>query len=477
MSYRIYTTGNMVAVYDTTNADRQSIEKFSKGELWYEYDPTASPILYRLHYGNPERAIFFEEKGVQYTEIQDSQGNGFASDALLQEYLDQILGKGTNYVSRDNSTTTLLTGSNAFTGVWEDVSNYDSVIVAVKTDQDGSYQVQFSPDSTNIDSSLTRYYRTSQIEPPHRFTITRRFCRVVYTNGGTDQTYLRLQTTFGTKSDLNIPVDSTMSQDYDAISVRGTDYTTEVALGRRQGASTWNKFGYNEDVDTAAPEVVASFGGAFNQRLTNAETLDIVSTSANDTNTAGTGVRQLVIFGVGGTAAGDRNDITEVIALNGTGTVTTTNLFWGVNRMTIFTSGTADSNVGTITATASTSGNTMAEMPATQGTTQQCIFYVPENYQFLATWMYLNVIKSSGGGSPDVDFKAYVYSEVVTAEFEVYRDSIDVSGGSPLNIQLTPGEPFIIGEKSIFWIEAETSSNNTSVRGRFSGKLIRDADA
>lgn len=246
------------------------------------------------------------------------------------------------------------------------------------------------------------------------------------------------------------------------------DYTTEVALGNKAGAATWNKFFYNEDVDTAAPEVIAAFGGAFNQKLAAGETLDIVSSSANDTNSSGTGVRQAVIFGV------DENWdlVTEVIALNGTSTVTTSNSFLGVNRMTIFTSGSSNSNEGLITATATTSGNTMATMPAGEGTTQQCLFYVPRNYQFLATWLYLNVIKSSGGGNPVVTFKGYVYSNVVDSEFEIFRDGVD--SGAEQHLQLMPAEPFVIGEKSILWFEAETNANNTSVRGRFSGKLIAD---
>lgn len=378
------------------------------------------------------------------------------------------------FISTSNSSTTALADTEVFTGEWEDIGTLNSVVVAVKTDQNGTFSVQFSPDGTNVDSTLTRYYRTSQIEAPHRFTITRRYCRVVFTNNsGSAQTYFRLQTTYGEKSDLNAPTDSTLAQDFDAISVRPTDFTTEVGLGRRQGCTTWNKFGYNEDVDTAAAEVIAEFGGAFNQQLIPGETLDIVSSSTSDA-AAGTGVQNVVIFGV------DENwdTVTEVVAMNGTTTVTTTNSFVGVNRMTIFTSGSSDSNVGRITATASTSGNTMASMPAGQGTTQQCIFYVPRNHQFLATWLYLQVIKSSGGGgNPEVQFRGYVYSNVVDSTFEIYRDSIDLSGNNGDRIELNPGEPFIVGEKSILWFEASTTSNNTSVRGRFSGKLIRDPDS
>ena len=73
----------------------------------------------------------------------------------------------TGVVSTANSTTTLLTDTSTFTGAWEDVSAYDSVIVAVKTDQNGIFTVQLSPDGSNQDSTLTRYYRATQIEARH----------------------------------------------------------------------------------------------------------------------------------------------------------------------------------------------------------------------------------------------------------------------------------------------------------------------
>lgn len=251
------------------------------------------------------------------------------------------------------------------------------------------------------------------------------------------------------------------------------DHSKEVALGNVAGYQTWNKFGYNEDIDIGTAEVIAEFGGAFNQRLDNAEILNIVSDNIAD-DVGGTGVTQLVIFGVGGTTADSRELITDVVQLDGTSTVNSNLRFWGINRMTIFTSGSNNSNVGTITATAGTSGNTMASMPAGEGTTQQLIFYVPEDYQYLATWLYLSVIKSSGGGSPEVTFKGKVYSEVVDSEFEVYRDSIDLAGSNGDRVDITPSEPFTIGEKSILWFEAASSTNNTATRGRFSGELVKN---
>lgn len=371
-------------------------------------------------------------------------------------------------VSTSNSSTTVLSSGTTFTGDWEKCSEFSTLVVAVKTDADGVYTIQFSPDGTNADSTLTRYYRTSQIEPPHRFTVTRKYFRVTFTNNGT-QTYFRLQTTLGNHKDLNIPLDSTISQDYDSISVRPTDYTTEVALGRRQGATTWNKFGYNTDVDIGT-EVVAAFGGTFQYSKTG-QTISIVSDSTSDTNTAGAGARQLIIYGV------DANwdAVTEVVALNGTTPVVTSSLWIGINRIAIYTSGSNNVNVGTITITGSASGYTMTTMPAGGGVSQQLIFYVPKDTQFLATWMRLVGIKSSGGGSPVITFKAYVYSNVVDSYFEVYNESLDTSVQQYLDVK--PSEPFIIGEKSIFWVTATVVVNNVSVSGRFSGKTIKDVDA
>lgn len=475
MSFKVYTKGNYFYIID--NDDNR------------EYNALSKDVL--ITRGTTVQDDFFIEnvdnwRGVEnpldISVIQDISGDAYSVASFITFYESNtgILSStsaadaGSNLVSTDNSSITLLTNGSVFTGEWEDVSDYNSVVVAAKTDQNGYYSVQFSPDGVNQDSTLTRYYRTDQIEAPHRFTITRSYCRVVFTNdSGSDQTYLRLQTTFGTKSDLNAPLDSTLSQDFDAIAVRGSDYHSEVALGLRQGVTTWNKFGYNEDIDDGNEEIIASWGGDL-QFLTVGETIDIVSTSTSD-DLVGVGCQKIVITGV------DENwdEQVEVVEMDGTTTVTTVTEWIGINRISIFKAGTSLKNVGTINITANTSGYTMAQMPlsTTQAAsvTQQCLFYVPVGYKFLAEWLHFNTIKiSGGGGSPEVTFKAYVYSDVSTAIYEVFRDALDVADNNTLTI--APPVPFTIDEKSILWLVAESDTNNTAVRGRFSGELHRNKD-
>lgn len=376
---------------------------------------------------------------------------------------------GRNKISTLNSSSTLLTSGTAFTGTGEDVSQYDSVVVAVKTDQDGTYTVQFSNDGTNWDSTLTRYYRTAQIEPPHRFTITRKYCRVVFTNtSASDQTYLRLQTTFGEKEQLNIPTDATMSQDYDATATRPTDYKYEVALGRRQGATTWNKFGYNGDIDIGT-ETLWSVGGTFT-RISTARTLSVVSTDTNDTS-GGTGANSVVIYGV------DANwkSQTVVVTMNGTTPVVTTETWMGVNRMAIYVAGSGLANAGTITATATTEATVQAQIEVGVGTTQSCIFFVPADHNALMDWLYITLTKNAGGTQPVITTKCWVTSLVSNAKYEVFRDYLD--GAVERHTELRPSQPFVVGEKSIVEFQTTTDQNNTEVSLRFSLILVRDVDA
>ena len=373
-----------------------------------------------------------------------------------------------SYYSTVNTTTTALDNGENFTAEWEDTEGFDSIIVAVKTDQHGYYIVEFSPDGVNTDSSLTRYYKTTQIEPPHRFTITRQYVRVRYYNdSGSNQTYIRLTCKIGGAQSLNIPVDATMSQDYDAIATRPTDWGAEVALGRRQGSNLWNKFGYNLDLDVGT-EVLAAFGGTFTP-LAAASALRFVSSSTADDD-GSTGVNSVIVYGI------DANwdEQIEVVTMNGTTNVDTTSTWLGINRVAIYLAGSGQTNAGTITVTAVTGGATQATMPVGEGVTQQCIFFVPRNHQFLADWLYVNTVKQSAQ-DPVVIARAWVYSAINNAKQQVAQVKIDTAVAN--SEQLTPKHPFPIGEKSCFWLEVTSDKVDTLVSGRFSGILVRDVDA
>ena len=374
-------------------------------------------------------------------------------------------------VSSSNSSIISLDDTEVFTGEWIDVSSFGTITVAVKTDQDGTFSVQFSPDGTNVDSTLTRYYRTNQIEVPHNFTITRRYARVVFTNNsGSNQTFFRLQTLLGNRPALNAPSDSTLSQDFDATAVRPTEFKYEVAEGLRQGYETWNKWGYNSDIDSG-PETIWTSGGLFVE-LSSAETLDVVSTSTDDDGSpAGTGTNSIIIYGIDASYLPK----TEVVTLNGTTAVTTTNTWLGVNRVATYLAGSGGVNAGDINIDATTAGTRQAQIPSGEGSTQQAFSFVPANHQILMDWLFLNAVKTGGGGNPLVTIKCWVTSLVSGSRYEVFRTNLDTQRGD--HQELRPMQPFIIGEKSLVEFEATTDTVNTSVSLRYSYIQVRDKDA
>jgi len=364
--------------------------------------------------------------------------------------------------STGNSSTTPLTNGSTFTGTGE-LNVSTDVMLYVYADQNGVLYAEFSQDGTNWDTSLSFQYRTDRINPPHILVKGYRYYRTRFTNdSGSDQTEFRLSTYYGSFQKLTAPINGTLAENYDAITTTPTDYRSEIAMGKRQGRSLWNKFGYNADVDTGGQEIVASFGGTFNI-MTTADTLNVVSASANDTS-AGTGARTILITGI------DENFLsqTETVTMNGATPVTTSNQWLGVNRVIVLSSGSSNSNEGIITIT-DTSGTvgTQADVAAGGSVTQQAIFHTQINHQLLTEWLFVNVRKLSGGGSPRVTIRGYSYSRVTDTTYEIFDYDIDTAVENSL--ELSPKSPFVVGGREVFYFTAETDTNNTSVRLRFSG--------
>lgn len=241
----------------------------------------------------------------------------------------------------------------------------------------------------------------------------------------------------------------------------GTNYNTSVALGNKQGASLWNKFGYNEDIGIGT-EVIASWGGTFTP-LTTATTLDISSSSVNDTD-GGTGCNSIVIYGIDS----DRNEQIEVVTMNGTTTVNTVSTWLGINRVAMYLCGSGQINDGTIDVLAVTGGSTMAQMPADGGVTQQCIFHIPANTNFITEWLMINVLNK--GKDAELTVKMWVYSAISNGKQEVFRVSIStLKTNEPLS--LSPNLPFPISEKTVVWLECTSNKANVIMNARFSGTL------
>lgn len=99
-----------------------------------------------------------------------------------------------------NSSTTPLTASATFTGAWFDTDGYAGFAVLVKSDKvsaTNGLQIQFSPDNgTTIVDTIFLTYSSASLNDGIRESgaLSARYIRVVYQNGGTNQTNFYIST-------------------------------------------------------------------------------------------------------------------------------------------------------------------------------------------------------------------------------------------------------------------------------------------
>lgn len=368
-------------------------------------------------------------------------------------------------ISTVNSSTTNLAVGNSytFTGTWE-LSYTESVMVNLYADQVCELTMQFSMDGgTTVHSSLTKMTTVGFNE----FTTAvkgARYFRVVVTTNSLTTTDFDLQTQYGTFRQGNAPGNLSVSLDADASLVRPTSFQDEVVIGRRSGVTPWAKWGYNTDVDTGSEEIIASFGGTFTP-LTSAETFNIAydGTAGGSTDGAGTtGATELTFYYI------DSNGLpavsTHTLGTDGSDTTSFSGL--GINRVAVSASGTNDTNVSTITITATTAGTNQAEIPSGDGVTQQAIFFVGSNHTAVAKNLLLNIVKIGVGTEPTVIIRGWVYNRGIDCKFEIFRHTVDTAVENTVPIPEPVG--FKLNSTDVLYFTAETDTNNTQVSIRFS---------
>jgi len=127
--------------------------------------------------------------------VKVGDGTDYA-DIIPVDGYNGLVAVAPGHVSTDNSTSTVLDVDEVYTGTWEDVTNFGVIVLTVNASHasatDG-LMMEFSSDGTNIDSddSFTIPATTGKT---FSFQTANKYYRVKYTNGGTLQTYFRLQT-------------------------------------------------------------------------------------------------------------------------------------------------------------------------------------------------------------------------------------------------------------------------------------------
>lgn len=337
------------------------------------------------------------------------------------------------HVSTDNSTDSELSGSGEFTGTWEEITNYGVIVISVTADvasaTDG-LMVQFSTDGTfaNLISDDV-FTIAAGAKKTFSFQAAAKFYRVIYTNGGAGQNYFNLQTIlkpYYVKPSSHRIQDAIVDDD-DAELVKSVltgedennvfqnarvnssgilltaNFLAEVALGNVPGYSAVNKYGHNAVIETGTdPEDVWSSGGLYAFYPATAQSMEVLSSSAEDGAGGVTGALTIHVFGL------DANwlQVDEVVTLNGTGIVDLTeHTYIRMYRAIVLTAGSVGTNVGNIVVRIASAGATGAYIAASAGQTKQAIYTIPAGKTGLFIKGYVGIAKGAGATAVSADFK------------------------------------------------------------------------
>lgn len=369
-----------------------------------------------------------------------------------------------------NSSTTPTT---SFTGTAEQVNHPGVMVSCYSDDQDGVLYFDFSVNGTDWRPFPVAGFKVSAgIHEFHTAVKGPRYFRVRFT-ADSSPTIFQLHTYYGVFGASNAPLNQAAAIDSDAAITRPTSMQDEISLGLRTGVQQFNKFAHRPDLDTADGDALIIADSTTNAPtlLTTAETYTITYNSSTDGAGGGaTGAVNLYFYHL------DENEqeVIEVHTLGSSGSDVTSFSGLGINRCAIGSSGTAQTNVNDITITHTTATTVAGFIPGASGSTQQAILFTPSDSKAVAKSLLLNATKLSGGSSPKITFKGFVWNRAIETTYEVFRYVMDTDVENTLTFTDACNFPLSAGD--VLWFTASTDTNNTVIgAARFSVNIYKNA--
>ena len=237
-----------------------------------------------------------------------------------------------------------------------------------------------------------------------------------------------------------------------------------------------DKFGRNEQIDAGVMADLWDGGNTGDVSLiwvapTEARIHALVSTSINDTETTGSGARNVRISGLTSWTA---NEVNETVSLNGTTPVNTVNSYVIIHRMEVLDHGTTNINTGTITATAATDATITAQITPTLGQTHMLIYGIPDGKTLLMSSYWSAMNKASGGGSTGFVDLCMFYNDNPAVEITQFKmkliNGLSLTGTSSVPIPFPHGKRF--EGPGILKLQSFSATNGMDVSAGWNATLI-----
>ncbi len=243
------------------------------------------------------------------------------------------------------------------------------------------------------------------------------------------------------------------------------NWFVETRKGTIMGSSRISALGFLPLMNKAdSPQDIFEAGGLYPFPAFGVK-LEVLSTDPGDT-LLGTGARTVLVSGL------DDNylPVSEVVSLNGTTPIVTSNYYLRVNLFTTTLSGSNRANLGDLTLRVQGTGSTLSIARAGRGFGRACLFTVPAGFTLFVPSLAFSV-RDGLGNQPvtcvvSVGQRASTGNVRLTAEF-------DINGNGPYHHDAVLGIP--VGQKTDFFVRCmSVGQNSTSVTAAFEGALLRN---
>ena len=239
-------------------------------------------------------------------------------------------------------------------------------------------------------------------------------------------------------------------------------FNQRVSLGLISGVTLVGIIGHNPDVDTGTlPEDCWEEGGSY-AFLAVASSLEVLSSSANDTS-AGSGARTILVTGLDT----NYNPLSETVILNGTSVVALSGSYLRVNAMQVATAGSTTTNEGTITLRVASAGASVSVMGPGDGLAQNGIYTVPAGFKFIPEFFTCSALKAPA----DSTSLAVRYRPFGGAFFVIQQFGLNSQGSTALSFSIPLARP-VTEKTDIRFTVTEVSANNVAVSASLLGKLF-----
>lgn len=224
--------------------------------------------------------------------------------------------------------------------------------------------------------------------------------------------------------------------------------------------------GQNPSVDTGTIPEDVWYGGGTYPWMTGATSLEIVSTSAND-SAIGTGARSLLLVCLNTSFI----ELTQLPIPNGVTAVPVPTPCYRINTFIITSAGSGGVNAGDIIIRDAGGGTVRGIIPTGLGTAQQSNYTVPAGWTLQIVSQLFALVKNQGGGVRYADIATFMqFPASASGSFYRLPVTYSVSDSGPYRHDGLPG--IVLTEKTDFILRVRSvSANGTGVSASWLGVM------